>query len=158
DNGGASALMHAALLGGPDIMRLLLDAGADPNAKNHRNATALLWAVTDSAAVRLLLKRGADPNVKSIEGRTPLYLAATQPAGIDVMKLLLDKGADPNGKDLTGRSPLLAAAAIGNTEALRLLIAKGARVNTSMCSGSTALILAKGKPPSVSLASGATPK
>jgi ankyrin repeat protein len=142
DSGGASALMHAALLGGPDIMRLLLDSGADPNAKNHRNATALLWAVTDAGAVRLLLERGADPNVKSVEGRTPLYLAATEPAGIDVMKLLLDKGADPNGKDLTGRSPLLAAAATGNTEAMRLLIAKGARVNASMGSGSTALISA----------------
>ena len=45
----------------------------------------------------------------------------TQPATIELF----------NGKDLTGRSPLLAGAAIGNTEAMRLLIAKGARVNAS---------------------------
>ena len=45
DNGGASALMHAALLGGPDVMRLLLDAGADPNVRDDRqHATALGWA------------------------------------------------------------------------------------------------------------------
>jgi ankyrin repeat protein len=140
DSGGATALMHAALLGGPDVMRLLLDAGADPNAKNRRNATALLWAVTDAGAVRLLLEHGADPNIKSIEGRTPLYLASTEPAGVDIVKLLLDKGADPNGKDLTGRTPLMAASTAGNTEAMRLLIAKGAKVNASMGSGSTAII------------------
>jgi ankyrin repeat protein len=140
DSGGATALMHAALLGGPDVMRLLLDAGADPNAKNRRNATALLWAVTDAGAVRLLLEHGADPNIKSIEGRTPLYLASTEPAGVDIVKLFLDKGADPNGKDLTGRTPLMAASTAGNTEAMRLLIAKGAKVNASMGSGSTAII------------------
>ena len=144
DNGGSSALMHAALLGGSDVMRLLLDAGADPNAKNRRDATALLWAITDIRSVQLLLDRGADPNVRSVEGRSPLYLAASEPAGTDIVKLLLDKGATPDVKDLTGRTPLMAAAGIGNTETMRLLVSKGAKVNASMGSGGNALIGAAG--------------
>src|SRR5215831_3822266 len=142
DSAGATPLMHAALLGGTGVMQILLDAGADPNVKNHRNATPLHWAVTDINAVKLLLKNGADPNVKSVEGRTPLMLAAQQPGGVDIVKALLDGGADPNGKELTGRTPLMAAAASGDTEALRLLVAKGGRINASMASGSTPLISA----------------
>src|SRR5262249_20030941 len=110
DNSGSTALMHAALIGGIGTMRVLLDAGADPNARNERKATALLWGITDPAKVWLLLDRGADPNIQSVEGRTPLYLAAMQPAGTEVAKLLLERGADPNGKDLTGRAPLMVAA------------------------------------------------
>jgi ankyrin repeat protein len=144
DNSGSTALMHAALIGGIGTMRVLLDAGADPNARNERKATALLWGITDPAKVRLLLDRGADPNIQSVEGRTPLYLAAMQPAGTEVAKLLLERGADPNGKDLTGRAPLMVAASTGNTDLMRLLVAKGAKVNLSMGSGATPLISAAG--------------
>ncbi len=136
----ATALMHATVLGGVELMRMLLDAGADPNAKNHRDATALLWASTNVEAVRLLLDRGADANVRSVEGRTPLMLAAMQPSGADLMTILLAKGADANAKDLAGRTTLMNAAAAGSVESLRLLLAKGAKANVTMESGSTALL------------------
>src|SRR5262249_4739478 len=94
DNEGATALMHAAGFGGAAMMRLLIEAGAEVNAKNHRNASALLWAANDAEAVRLLLEQGAEPNVKSVEGRTPLVVAAQEPGGADILKMLLDNGAD----------------------------------------------------------------
>lgn len=140
DNAQSTALMHAAAYGGLDVMRALLDAGAEPDARNKRGATALVWAVGNLQAVTLLLERGADPNVRTVEGRTPLLLAAMQPSGADVIRALLDKGADPLGKDLNGRVPLMAAAGTGSIESMRLLIARGARVNGAMESGGTPLL------------------
>ena len=43
-----------------NAMRLLLDKGADVNARNAAGATALMWAATDLAKVRVLVDRGAE--------------------------------------------------------------------------------------------------
>ena len=45
--GGATPLMNAAAFGSIDTMRLLLEKGAEVNARSAGNATALMWAVTD---------------------------------------------------------------------------------------------------------------
>jgi ankyrin repeat protein/mono/diheme cytochrome c family protein len=140
DGNEATPLMYATVLGGLDMMRLLLDQGADPNARNHRQAAALVWASTNLEAVKLLLERGADPNVRSVEGRTPLFIASTQPQGAGLMAVLLDKGANPDAKDLVGRTALMNAAAAGSVESMRLLLAKGAKPNLAMESGSAALL------------------
>ena len=140
DAAGSTALMHAAVAPGVGTLRLLLEAGADPKAKNRRDATALLWAATDPAKVRLLLEHGVEINAKSVEGRTPLYLAAMQPSGTEVARLLLEKGADASAKDITGRTPLMAAAGAGNVESMRLLLDKGAAANARTEAGSTALM------------------
>jgi len=68
--GGWSPLMYAALYGDADTVRLLLDKGALPNARNHQGGTALMYAVEDEGKTRLLLEHGADPNLRSGEGRT----------------------------------------------------------------------------------------
>jgi ankyrin repeat protein len=60
--GGATPLMNAAAFGSLDAMRLLVDAGANVNARSYARATALMWAVADLARVRLLVERGADVN------------------------------------------------------------------------------------------------
>ena len=51
DARGNSPLMYAAALGTPDVLRLLLDAGADPNAANELGATPLMWCAGDAAKV-----------------------------------------------------------------------------------------------------------
>ena len=61
-------------------MRLLLDKGAEVNARSSGNATALMWAVADLPKVRQLMARGADVNVVSSSGRTALFLAAQSDA------------------------------------------------------------------------------
>src|SRR5262245_40153403 len=53
DGGGATPLMHAALLAGASVVRELLDAGAAVNAANRFGATALMWAVSQPENVRL---------------------------------------------------------------------------------------------------------
>src|SRR5690242_14171997 len=76
DARGATLLMHAAAYGTIESMRMLLDAGADVNAANDFNATALLWCARDAAKARLLIEHGANVNIQSKQGRTPLMLAA----------------------------------------------------------------------------------
>src|SRR5215472_17730617 len=62
DRRGATPLMHAAAFGNLETLKLLLDAGADVNARNDFNATALLWAARDPEKAQLLIARGADVN------------------------------------------------------------------------------------------------
>ena len=72
--GGATPLMNAAAFGSIETMRLLLDKGADVNARSTARATALMWAATDLSKVRLLIDRGADVNAVSESGRIALLL------------------------------------------------------------------------------------
>ena len=50
DSGGATPLMFAAVFGNPETFKLILDAGADVNARNKSEATPLLWAARDKVA------------------------------------------------------------------------------------------------------------
>src|SRR5579863_8836264 len=72
DASGNSPLMYAAVLGSMESMRLLLDAGADPNVANNFDATPLMWCAGDAAKVRLLLTKGAKVDARSKLGRTAL--------------------------------------------------------------------------------------
>lgn len=81
-------------------MRLLLAAGADPNAKDNEGKTSLHYineasTLNNHGAVRLLLKAGADPNAKDQDEHTPLHEAWDA----KVIKLLLAAGADPYAED-----------------------------------------------------------
>ena len=124
--GGATPLIYAALYGTADSVRLLLERGADPNAKNQANATPLMYALDEPGKVRLLLERGADPNARSDEGQTPLLIAASRPGALQVVKLLLDKGADPSARTLRGATPLSLAVAGADADVTALLIEHGA--------------------------------
>jgi ankyrin repeat protein len=72
---GVTALMEAPSQRCADgaMVQLLLDAGADPNAKNKDGFNALLAAAMtgDTAGAEKLLKAGADPSAKDMLGNTP---------------------------------------------------------------------------------------
>jgi ankyrin repeat protein len=144
DARGNSPLMYAAALGSLDSMRLLLDAGADPNVANNFDATPLMWCAGDAAKVRLLLSKGAKADARSKLGRTPLLIAAYNDGAIEAARLLLEKGADVNARDKSGTSVLELAAAANNIELARILIAKGANVNNADELGFTPLLDAAG--------------
>src|SRR5262249_43992246 len=142
DTSGSSPLHHAAGFGTLETMKLLLEKGADVNAKNRRASTPLFWAIHDDAKVRMLVASGAAVTAKQVEGRTPVYQAATLANGLSVLRFLLEKGADPRIATLTGATPLMAAAGRGDVEAITSLIEQGADVNVRNSAGETALMLA----------------
>lgn len=136
------------------VANALLDKGADVNARDDAERTALLLAMEGSASeyrvigaddriVRLLIARGADINAHDKEGWTPLLkalnLLADQPALID---FLVTKGADVNAKLNDGRSGMMVAARVGKDERIKFLIGKGADVNARDNTGATALMIA----------------
>jgi ankyrin repeat protein len=138
--GGVTPLMHAAALGSVDTLKLLLDHGANVNARSAAGATALMWAAADPAKVRLLVERGADVKAASESGRTALLLAAMSDQSAETVALLLARGADPKALD-RDQTSTLSAAAIGNdTESLRLLLKAGAPVNQANVAGNTPLM------------------
>ncbi len=141
DSAGSTTLMHAAYAGTLEMMRDLLAAGADPNAHNEREATALHWAIADAAKVKLLVSKGADVRAKTVDGRTALYLAAMRTDGPPIIQVLLDAGSDPNARMITGAPPLFAAVAV-SLESTQILLAKGADPNARSETGSTALMAA----------------
>ncbi|MBX3323918.1 MAG: ankyrin repeat domain-containing protein [Phycisphaeraceae bacterium] len=73
-------LHNAALASRADVVRLLIDSGADVNAGSHSNWTALHVASERGAedVVRLLLKAGASPTVQTKNGTSPLMEACRE--------------------------------------------------------------------------------
>jgi ankyrin repeat protein len=130
--GGSTPLMFAALYGNAAQVEVLLDNGADPNARNDAGATPLMWAVGDLEKTRLLIDHGADVNAASDDRRTALMIAAGLPGATPVVNLLLDHGADVNAKApgiLGDTTALVEAAYSGDAGAFKLLAARSADVN-----------------------------
>src|SRR5687768_10327084 len=104
------ALIRRASEGDHRAVRLLLDAGMNPNTDPAKGPTPLMQAAAagHQQVIEVLLDKGADPNVKRPDGSTALHDAAT--GGHSATGLaLLEKGADPNVTDASQRTPLINA-------------------------------------------------
>ena len=141
DRYGMTALMWASHCGHEAVVRLLLEKGADINAKDPFGGTALKEAADEGrkTLVRLLLEKGADINAIAGFGEPALITAAG--LGLEnIVWLLLEKGADINAKDRNEITALMLAVIYGEEAVIRLLLEKGADINAKDKYGETALM------------------
>ncbi|GIL46013.1 hypothetical protein Vafri_3096 [Volvox africanus] len=128
------------------LLRVLLEAGANPNLPDTNGCTPLLAACTEGhlEMARVLLEYGAKPNMQRRDGWTAL-MGATLNRSTAMAELLLAAGAQhsvlvPPGELLAMEStPLMAACGEGSLELVRLLLAEGADPNVANSAGQTAL-------------------
>ena len=136
----------ALMFGTSDVVKVLLDAGADPSRilsghwrgpeddgpYDHKfiNLTPLHLAAALGSArkVRALLDAGADVHVRDWLDWTPLHGAAIS-GSIGVVNLLLDAGAEVNTSTEAMPSALWLAARFGNGEVFETLVDAGADIN-----------------------------
>jgi len=114
--GGRTALHEAALAGHADIVGVLLEAGADPHARDGAGRTPWLEAARAQrlAVLERLRAAGADPAATDAEGRNALVLAAgAEQASLAVVRWLLEAGVDPAQADHAGRRAVDVAAEAG---------------------------------------------
>lgn len=140
----SAPLAEAAATGNLEMVRTLLAAGAEPNARNSRGTTALMRLDDDAGAelVRTLLAAGAKVNLKNEEGQTALHVAAEFQTA-EALGVLLEAGAKVNASDKEGKTPLMIAAEENRLDNVKALIAAGADPDRRSKEGETALKLAR---------------
>ena len=126
---GQTPLMWAAAEGHGEAMKVLIEAGADVNARSSIIAwerqrteeprdkwlppgglTPLLFSAREGrvTGVKVLLDHGADINIVDPDRHTSLILALSS-GHFDVAALLIERGADVNMEDKVGQTALYAA-------------------------------------------------
>jgi ankyrin repeat protein len=134
DHMGATALTEASLRGSADIVRLLLQHGADPNhAVKQFAATPLIFAAMRGSepVLDLLISKGASVEARDATGSTALMWAVySDNAGPAAAARLIAAGADVNAKNKLGESPMTWAARRGETAMVALLRKAGVTSET----------------------------
>ncbi len=131
---GSTPLHFAAISGNLDIVRLLLENGAEVNAKTNGGDLPGVTPIHAAAfegqtrIVELLLVKGADINAVTQSGYTPLRRSVDQ-GDLVMAKLLLEKGGNIETTDKYGLTLLHIVAQTDQIELAEFLIEKGVEIN-----------------------------
>lgn len=156
----ADAFVAAAKARDAPTVKLFLKAGMDPDALDARGDTALQWAAAqgDLGTTQVLLDAGAKSEtalapaagagqaqtlalmLQRPQPRSALEAALVAGAGQEAsVRLLLDRGVPPDVRAEDGRTPLMQAAERGASQAVALLVERGADARASDARGAAAL-------------------
>ena len=118
--------------GHDDVVRFLLEHGADPNIEDLKGMTPIFYSVTSNhlSTTRLLLEKGANPSSKAAGGGSTILCSAANDGNAPMIQLLIAAGARLNTY-CGGGGPLLSAAMSRKREAVEALIAAGASLTSS---------------------------
>jgi ankyrin repeat protein len=123
---GESLLCRAVKRGSIDIVRLLLQVGADFNLRDKWGNRPLLLASSSPEITKLLLEYGSDVHAKGYLDGTTLVMSKS----IDVSQVLLEYGARIDASNKRGETALIHAISEGRIDQARFLLERGANVNT----------------------------
>lgn len=162
-DGKVSPLMAAIYANKYDIVKYLINKGADVNYESKYGDTPLLIAINNSNRekkkeekgeennydvscdiVELLIEKGANVSSLNIDGINPIE-HAIHGNNYDIMDLLFEKGVNINDKNGSGNTPLHLAVYGINLAIVNFLIGKGADVNEINAKNMTPLSVAKYK-------------
>ena len=154
-----TALLVAAMSDpSAEIVKLLIDKGADPKATDFLKTTSLRAATlgNDTETIRILIDAGVDVNAADLPGISPLMMAAGWNGNTRAVEMLLAKGANAkaasrpvmglparNGASEFGSlTALIMAAPFGPPELIGDLLSGGSDVNAKDVRGMTPIMLA----------------
>jgi ankyrin repeat protein len=134
DGEGFTALHQASMRGMARATEILIEKGADIEARTPLGESALILACQyvykgheHVKIAKMLIKAGADVNARDHHQETPL-IEATSGGSVELMEILLNSGADIEAKDKRGEGAL-DAAILKDPKPLEFLIANGADLN-----------------------------
>lgn len=155
--GAENALCCAVYFPDLDLVKFLLDRGADPSLGGSKLNTPLHRIFQcDGVHVdiyiktfKLLIDNGANIHARNYEGQTPLHYAVSSTEMLECIEILLDKGANVNEQDNKGDTPLHRYAHDlfyeDEIDYAHLLLKRGAYLNVKNNKGETPLDIAKSK-------------
>ncbi len=143
NNHGFAALHYACEFGHYDVVKLLIDKGADVNLPGRKRKYGIMFAAENDYynIVKLLIESGAS-NVRSDAFRRSPLIFAVMNGNVEIASYLLSKGAQYDKGDSSENSPLHYACAYGYYEMIDLLLEAGADLNQKNSWNLTPLLVA----------------
>jgi ankyrin repeat protein len=120
-------LMTAAVVGTPEVAQVLIDSGAEVNARNNSGETAIYMAAgtADCSTIKVLVANGAELDGRAAWESTPLFNAVIL-GKAESVKCLTELGASVNLQADGGTTALHQAVWAGNPEIVKTLLNAGA--------------------------------
>ena len=127
-----------------ELLETIIDHGADVNATDKDNCTALMLACTNRhvGAIHVLLKAGSDTNIADVRGYTCLMNAVDGDCSEEMLETLIDHGAGVNATDKHSRTALIWACTRKHVDAIYVLLKAGSDTNIADENGVTCLMFA----------------